>query len=145
MNEYTGDEDCFVFNLDNCINDKTQPMVIRQLFSDIQKYGYVSVGDYFRDMHDSDLATLRDMVMLLEKDKGETPASMTAIESLTLLGMGLTFAEGMVINEEVAKQAMQTITLFISLEHLARVKMIEVIRENWSMDPDVSKPIAKKI
>jgi hypothetical protein len=145
MEEYTGDDECFVFNLDNCIKDKTQPTVIRELFTQIQKYGYISVGDFFSEMHDSDLRILRDMVVLLEEEQGETPNSLTAVESLTLLGMGLTFGEGMVINEEVAAQGLSTVTIFISLEFLARSSMIQAMRENWSMDPTVSKQIAKKL
>jgi hypothetical protein len=133
----------FTINIENCINDKSQPMVIRQLFVDLRKYGYISTGDFFKEMHDGDLDILRNMSSLIEENDETDPEFHRAVESVMMLGVGLCFGEGMVLNEEQATTAIAATTTFIALEYLARSNLITVIRENWSMDPTINKEIAR--
>ena len=139
-------EDGFILNIDNGIADKRRPAVIRNLFIDIRDRSYVTPGEFFREMSDRDLDVLREyseMIGSLEGADPNTKEHDEACENMSLLGLALCVGDGIELTDDTAVNAIQTAVLFTSLEHLARLGVIDVYRDNWSMDPMDNAMIAK--
>lgn len=138
-------EEQYIINIENCIADYSRPAVIRNLFVDIRDRGYVTVGDFFERMNDSDLDVLRvisETVADLDGDEPSNEQEEDAFSDLVMLSLGLTIAEGITIDPDQLNTNMRVTMSFIALEYLARANEINVYHENWSMDPDHSGIIA---
>lgn len=140
------DDEYMTLNIDKCIADRSRPAVIRSLFVDIRDRCYVTPGEFFGGISDMDLEVLRvysEQIARLDGHAPSTDEHHTAYENLGLLSMGLLVGDGLEITEDTSVHALKTTVLLISLEHLARLGMIDVYRDNWSMDPTDVRPIAK--
>lgn len=140
------EQENYLINIDNCIADRTLPAVIRNLFVDIRDKGYISVGDFFKDLNDGDLYILRDIsevIVQLEGSDAQTKEQDDAYSNIMMLGLGLTVGEGLEIDPNSIDVTMKVTMSLIALECLSRTGHIDVYRENWSMDPDTPGIIAK--
>lgn len=128
------DDDMYIVNVDQCIADRSQPAVVRQLFMDIRDKGYVMAGDFYREMPQPDLDTLRQFVEMSENEGYTQQQQEAAAGVVTLVALGLTVGEGMSVTEKTVIEAARTVVLYTSLEQLARAGLCKVYRENWTMD-----------
>ena len=136
-------EQMYIVNIDQCIADKSLPAIVRQLFTDIRAKGYLTAGDFYRDMSQPDLDILRDYVEATAEESERTQEERDkAMEIVTLLALGLTVGEGLSVTEESVMDATRTVILYTSLEQLSRFNMCEVFRENWTMDIHSDAPVA---
>lgn len=140
------EQEHYILNIENCIADRTRPAVIRTLFMDIRERGYVTVGEFFKNINDADLDTLRDIsetIMDLEGGEPQTLQEQDAYSNIVLLSCALLVAEGSEVDPAIFSTAVKVTMSFIALEALARMNMIDVYRENWSMDPESSAILAQ--
>lgn len=137
-------ENGFTLNIDRCINDKSQPAVIRELFTQLRKDGYINVGKYFSELSDIDLQTLSD---LSERTHPDTDVSQdeaqVGFEVMALLGMALTVGEGGMLDEKTTEVGLKLVIAYTAIETLYRKGLVNVFRENWSMAEDEGKKIVE--
>jgi len=139
------DETMYTLNIEKCINDTSRPAPIRQLFVTIRDHGYITVGQFFKNLTDQDLTILSELMDLMDPKNTDAKAKDLAAHHLTLLGIGLTAAEGLVVNESSATDSLGAVVAFIAMESLARNNVIEVFHDKWTMDPLSSDVMAKCI
>ena len=134
----------FTVNIDSMINDVDTPSYVKDLYRQIKKHGYMSIGEYFRQLATADLDSLLDFSNVLMPVKQEPGAltkqfeyseedKMRATDVLGRLAIGLILAEGGECNEESFTVGIQAACTFIALESLNRKNLIDVIRSNWSI------------
>lgn len=136
------DTQYITINIDKCISNRDTPAVVRQLFIELRNRGYINIGEYFRTMPQEDLDVLRACSDLLESDATPEQESR-AYESLLLFGLGLMVGEGQELTDDTAKNGVKLVVTYVALEHLFRLDMIEVFRENWSTYIDEPGQIAR--
>jgi SNF family Na+-dependent transporter len=138
--EYMMDD--MVLNIDKCIQDKTRPAIVRQMFADIQLYGYLNIGKFFEEMADADLQVLMDMAERLTDATEEEMIQSRDAETMMLFGIGLAVADGLTISDEQGASAFNLAVMFITLESLSRKGLIRAHRENWTFDPTSTATVA---
>lgn len=140
------EKELFTLNVDRCIADKSIPAVIRNLFVELRDKGYVHVGNFFKDLTDVDLSTLRDLAESTHPEaEGLTDDQVqSAYEHMALLGMALMVGEGCDLSPDNCELGMKLAITYTTVESLFRKDLVEVIHENWTMDGDGSLPVVKR-
>jgi hypothetical protein len=136
----------FTLNIERCINDKSQPAVIRQLFMQLRDDGYINTGKYFAELSTIDLQTLSDLADCTHPDAvDELPVEQIdeGFEAMTLVGMALMVGEGGMLSEESCEAALKLAISYTAIETLYRNGLVNVFRENWTMAEDTGKPIVE--
>lgn len=139
-------ENHFTLNIDRCINDKNQPAVIRQLFTQLRDDGYINAGKYFAELNDADLQTLADLADYTHPQAQEDYTAEqinSGYEAMTLLGMALTVGEGGILDENTCETGLKLAISYTAIEQLYRKNLVNVFRENWTMTEDTGKPIVE--
>lgn len=138
--------DTFTLNIDRCIEEKSNPAVVRDLFKQLRENGYINVGKFFEELSDLDLEMLTDIA---DRSHPDAASELTveqidqSMEMMVLIGMALTVGEGGVLTEHACAQGSQLAIAFITIEGLYRKGLVNVFRENWSMIEDGNKPIVE--
>jgi hypothetical protein len=136
----------FTLNIDRCINDKSRPAVIRELFKQLRDDGYINIGKYFAEISDVDLDMLADMCEHTHPEAvgDSSPEQIErSLESLMLIGLALTVGEGGILTEKSSDTSVRLAILYIVIEGLYRQGLVDVFRENWSMSADDDKPVVQ--
>lgn len=139
MSEEFDPEEGFVINYQKIVEEKSLLSLTRLLAIDMMKNPYVSVGDYLKNISDTDLKTLLDVI-----DAGEDHANFS---DLILIAEMLATGEGLEHGslDVVHSRTNQFLTL-ISCESLYRKKLIKVHHQNMSFGDDMrDAPIASKL
>ena len=133
------DTEKFTLVYENIIKAKDLMPITRALALDLSNIGYISVGDFLRDMNDNDLVNLLD---ISENEERKEYSEILLISEMLATGEGLSPSDN---NQEFADRMTQFITL-LALESLHRKGLVKLYRENISFGADMSdKVIVEKI
>lgn len=133
------DSEKFTLVYENIIKAKDLMPITRALALDLSNAGYISVGDFLRDMNDNDLVNLLD---ISEDEEREEYSQILLISEMLATGEGLSPSDN---SEEFANRMTQLIML-LAIESLHRKGLVKVYRENMSFGSDMAdKVIVEKI
>lgn len=133
--EYQGG---YSVNLSKVIESQKSLAVTRMLASDLMKQPYMQIGDFFKNISDSDLVTLVDAA----------EPNSDNMDELLLIAMMLRTAEGLeaMENEEEGKKMLGQLVTMLVMESLYRKGLIKLYRENMSFGDDMGdKIVAEKV
>ena len=124
-------------NIAEIAKSKDMMGVTRMLAIDLMSHPYLTVGDFLKDISDSDLQSLLQGAET-DEDTGEV-----RIEDLLLLSMMLHQAEGLppIQDDEKATEVMNILINYMAIESLARKGLVKVYRENMSFGDDCAEKI----
>ena len=135
----------FLISFKNVCEDNTMLPTTRLLAIDIIKNGYINVGDFFKNMPESDLQSYLHMSEEIHNENVDAGAEVLLLSEMLAIGEGLEI--GFDPDETKTMQArMSQLIMFLSCESLARKGLVKLYRENMSFGEDVgSKPFVKKL
>lgn len=150
MNE--GEDSGYILNIDACLNDNTTPAVVKGVLRKLSEEQYINVGEVLRDVSDNDLEMLVNFCETIKAD-GDPDSDHTysqkeveaATSSMLMLTMAFVIGEGMEISNENLYGYLGTTVLYTVIESLYRKDLVKVIRENWSITDNSSRPIVQPI
>ena len=122
--------------------DKTMLPTTRLLAVDIIKNGYINVGEFFKNISDSDLKSYMNMT---ENIEGEAAAEILLLSEMLAIGEGL--ENGLdETNQETMRNRMSHLIMYLACESLARKGLVKLYRENMSFGDDMgSKTFVEKL
>jgi hypothetical protein len=135
----------FLISFKNVCEDKTMLPTTRLLAVDIIKNGYINVGDFFKNMPESDLQSYLHMVDEIHNENVDAGAEVLLLSEMLAIGEGLEI--GFNPNEPKTMQArLSQLIMFLSCESLARKGLVKLYRENMSFGEDIdNKPFVEKL
>jgi hypothetical protein len=135
----------FLISFKNVSEDNTMLPTTRLLAIDIIKNGYINVGDFFKNMPESDLQSYLHMSEEIHNENVDAGAEVLLLSEMLAIGEGLEI--GFDPDEPKTMQArLSQLIMFLSCESLARKGLVKLYRENMSFGEDVgSKPFVKKL
>jgi hypothetical protein len=132
-NEFDSEE-TFVVNYELIAREKSLLSLTRLLASEMSKKPYVIVGNYIKEMSNSDLQTLIDIF-----DQGEHHENFSDI---VLLAEMLAQGEGLECgNFDVIHYRSNQFMMFVTCESLSRKKLVKVHHANMSFGEDMHDAI----
>ena len=133
------DTDKFTLVYENIIKAKDLMPVTRALALDLSNIGYISVGDFLRDMNDNDLVNLLD---ISENEERKEYSEILLISEMLATGEGLSPSD----NTQEFSDRMTQLIMLLAIESLHRKGLVKVYRENMSFGADMAdKVIVEKI
>ena len=140
MNFDIGDPLMIAFN--KVSEDKTMLPTTRLLAVDIIKNGYINVGEFFKNIPDSDLKSYMNMT---ENIEGDAAAEILLLSEMLAIGEGL--ENGLdETNQETMRNRMSHLIMYLACESLARRGLVKLYRENMSFGDDMgSKTFVEKL
>lgn len=122
--------------------DKTMLPTTRLLAVDIIKNGYINVGEFFKNISDSDLKSYMNMA---ENIEGDAAAEILLLSEMLSIGEGL--ENGLdETNQETMRNRMSHLIMYLACESLARKGLVKLYRENMSFGDDMgSKTFVEKL
>jgi hypothetical protein len=121
-------DNTFHVNYDRVINEKDLLAVTRLLAVDLKNNPYKSVGDFMRELSDSDLDILGDLCNDTECEK---------FAEVVLISEMLARAEGLdPANSKESYTRTSTMVGFITCESLSRKGLVKIYHENMSFGED---------
>jgi len=135
----------FLISFKNVCEDNTMLPTTRLLAVDIIKNGYINVGDFFKNMPESDLQSYLHMVDEIHNENVDAGAEVLLLSEMLAIGEGLEI--GFNPNEPKTMQArLSQLIMFLSCESLARKGLVKLYRENMSFGEDIdNKPFVEKL
>jgi hypothetical protein len=135
----------FLISFKNVSEDNTMLPTTRLLAVDITKNGYINVGDFFKNMPESDLQSYLHMVEEIHNENADAGAEVLLLSEMLAIGEGL--ENGLNATEMQPMQArMGQLIMFLSCESLARKGLVKLYRENMSFGDDIgNKPFVEKL
>lgn len=130
--EDTG-ENQYTIVFDKIVEDKKLLPSTRLLAIDLTKNGYVNIGEFFRDMPDSDLQAYLNMAEDLDSEES---AEVLLLSEMLSVGEGLD--NGLNENKlELVSNRMGQLIMYLACEQLARKGLVKLYRENMSFGEDM--------
>ena len=128
-------ENGFCVNIHEVVTKKELLAVTRLLAADLIVRPYMPVGDFFKNISDSDLKTLVDAV--------EPENYKNHMGDIMLIGIMLRTAEGLeqLNSFDAALDVSKQVITFLIMESLYRKGLIKLYRENMSFHPDMGDKI----
>lgn len=120
----------YSLDLDKCLALDNMPAIVKVAFYQLKASGYISVGKYFKDMAQCDLMVLSNIV---EKIATNT-CDQDSTDAIYMLASALLVGEGVILSEKSFAEGFLSLTMYVSCESLFRKGLIDVHRENWTMD-----------
>jgi len=108
--------------------------VTKKLAKQINKVGYISVGNFIKKISDQDLENLLDSC---EDDYPNQYGDLLLISEMLAIGEGGDAAE----NASVSRDRLSTLVNFLTIESLNRKGMVKVYHENMSLHEDSAETI----
>lgn len=134
------EKEYLVLNIDNIIKQKDILGVIKGAALDLKNHSYLSIGDFLRNISDEDLEILSNYCNNIFENKHHPDE----VSSIALLATILLTGEGLEVNEETVEEAIDATIMYITLEGLARKDLVEIYRENFTLDPVYKELIVAK-
>ena len=138
----------YTVNYQNVADNKDFSSVTRLLATQLMRNPYLSIGDFFKNLSDSDLQTLSGMADALYNHFGgeETSADKKAhniMSECVMLTMLLSGAEGLdsIPTAEVIQQRLSQFIMFVSCESLHRKGLVKLHHNNISFGDDSADKI----
>ncbi len=138
----------FTVNYHNVATNKEFSSVTRLLATDLMSNPYLSVGDFFKNLSDSDLSILSDMADTLfthfsdEESEADTKTNSN-INECVMLTMLLSGAEGLdsIPDIDIIRKRMSQFIMFVSCESLHRKGLVKLHHQNLSFGEDSDNKI----
>jgi hypothetical protein len=108
--------------------------ITRALALDLSSAGYISVGDFLRDMNDNDLENLLN---ISENEEREEYSQILLISEMLSTGEGLSPSD----NAEEFAYRMSQLVMLLAVESLHRKGLVKIYRENMSFGEDMANKI----
>ena len=114
----------------------------RLLAMDIQNKGYVNVGEFFKNLNESDLQKYLD---LADSPDDDIFSEILLVSELLAMGEGLD--NGLDENNlQISQNRMSQMIMYLACESLARKGMVKLYHENISFGEDMNnKVVVEKI
>lgn len=142
MSEEYEDESPFEINYDNVISCKDCLSVTRLLAVDLKENPYMSVGLFLKNISNSDLKILSDIVDKNFNIDDDDEVNDPSLADVVLIAEMLSRAEGIISNsDEELMQKVNQFMMYISVESLRRKGLVRVFHENMSFGEDSEKRI----
>ena len=142
MIEEYEDESPFEINYDNVISCKDCLSITRILAVDLKENPYMSVGLFLKNISNSDLKILSDIVDKNFNIDGDDQVTDTSLADVVLIAEMLSRAEGIISeSDEQLMQKVNQFMMYISVESLRRKGLVRVYHENMSFGEDSEKRI----
>jgi hypothetical protein len=125
------DSEKFSLVYENIIKAKDLMPVTRALALDLSNTGYISVGDFLRDMNDNDLENLLN---ISENEEREEYSQILLISEMLATGEGLSPSD----NAEEFASRMSQLVMLLAVESLHRKGLVKIYRENMSFGADMA-------
>jgi hypothetical protein len=143
MDEFNMDDafdlDGYTVNLEEVSKQKDLMAVTRLLAMDLQRDGYVVVGDFIKDISDTDL---ENIVQDMDREGDHQYDDLILISEMLATGEGCDASK---TPNDFGDRMNQLMTLLVC-ESLARKGLVKVRRENMSFHPDMmDKIVVEKI
>lgn len=120
--------------------DLTVPSCVRDVYLELQKTSYLTVGEYLERISDDDLEDLvqmADTIFLGEKKGVPQAVQDEAYSNIILFALGLALGEGIIgLTDEEIEHSCKIASMYITLESLYRRGEIYLHHENMSMGDD---------
>lgn len=130
--EDTG-ENQYTIVFDKIVEDKKLLPSTRLLAIDLTKNSYVNIGEFFRDIPDSDLQAYLNMAEDLDSEES---AEVLLLSEMLSVGEGLD--NGLNENKlELVSNRMGQLIMYLVCEQLARKGLVKLYRENMSFGEDM--------
>jgi hypothetical protein len=127
-------------NLEKVTQDSKIPSTIRALAMDLMRCPYLSVGDFLKNLSDSEVYGLQELV------EEETFESMENLLLLTIMLAKAEAADGPWEDKALIAEQLTKMQMLITVASLHRKGMIQVWYENFSLGKDMEdKQIASKL
>ena len=137
--EFDG-EGFYIINFEKIVSDKSFLPVTRLLAADMMMNPYITVGDFLKEITDSDLKNL--LTLSEDIEEGNNAEDFILLSEMLATGEGLSFADDA---DEVMKRVNQFVVM-LSIESLYRKGMVKIYHENMSFGEDMNnKIIAEKL
>ena len=142
MIEEYEDESPFEINYDNVISCKDCLSITRILAVDLKENPYMSVGLFLKNISNSDLKILSDIVDKNFNIDGDDEVTDPSLADVVLIAEMLSRAEGIISeSDEQLMQKVNQFMMYISVESLRRKGLVRVYHENMSFGEDSEKRI----
>jgi len=142
MSEEYEDESPFEINYDNVISCKDCLSVTRLLAVDLKENPYMSVGLFLKNISNSDLKILSDIVDQNFNIDDDDEVSDPSLADVVLIAEMLSRAEGIISeSDEQLMQKVNQFMMYISVESLRRKGLVRVYHENMSFGEDAEKRV----
>lgn len=127
-------------NLEKVMQDSRIPSTIRALAMDLMRCPYLSVGDFLKNLPDSEVYGLQELV------EEESYESMENLLLLTIMLAKAEAADGPWEDKALIAEQLTKMQMLITVASLHRKGMIQVWYENFSLGKDMEdKQIASKL
>jgi len=136
MFEHDEDYGGFVVNCAEVVKSKECLAVTRLLAADLLKNPYLTVGDFLKNVSDTDLQTL---VLASEPDENDE----VQLDDIMLISMMLMQAEGLppIQVDEEGQQIIQKMIMFLVCESLYRKGLVNIFRKNMSFGDEMNDKV----
>lgn len=135
----------FTVDFNRVIDNSQYSSLVKFLAMTVQRQGYVSVGDFFKNISDSDLVYLVECIEAFEEMDELEYMGSDMVEEMMLMTLMLSQGEG---GEEDSIEDMQrkihTFCLLAVITSLYRRGLIDVNFENFSLQEDANDKIIAK-
>jgi hypothetical protein len=142
MSEEYEDESPFEINYDNVISCKDCLSITRILAVDLKENPYMSVGLFLKNISNSDLKILSDIVDQNFNIEDDDEVNDPSLADVVLIAEMLSRAEGIISeSDEQLMQKVNQFMMYISVESLRRKGLVRVYHENMSFGEDAEKRV----
>jgi hypothetical protein len=130
----------YIVNLEKFASDDSVAPYLKRWSKHLLSAGYANTGQFFEQLTDEEIEQLAFTAE-------NAQVSAHSLKKLTEIALVLAIGEGLMVTEDVACFATEAVIVLIALEHLARIGLVEVYRENWSVsdDDDPDRPAARMV
>lgn len=149
MNEFEFDgndeNENFTLAYDKIVKTRTMMPITRMLAYDLMTQGYMSVGDFIKNLSDNDVQNLLE---ISEDEESEKFSELCLMAEMLAGGEGLTSFEGGGSKRGIKSFTLRINTLcgFITVESLRRKNLVKVYHENMSFGAEMgSKVIVERL
>lgn len=134
------ENDNYIVDINHIISDETIYPIVKKFAIEYKSRGYITPGDYFSNVHLSDLEILRRLV-----DSFHTDKNIDDQQNLMLLAILMASAEGIDVCDEHIENFLKSIIILTTIEYLDRNNLAVAIRKNFTFDPDSNEEIVRII
>lgn len=135
--DFEADYDQYNINYENVMKAKDLLAVTRLTAADLMKCPYMTLGDFFKGLSDSDVQSLQDIVeVAVDEPEDER------LGNLIILTEMLTSAEGVPRADfDDMHKRLNSFCMYVTVVSLARKGLVKVYYENMSFGEDMGKQI----
>lgn len=118
-------------NLEKVLSDRAIPSPVRLLAADIQRCPYMTVGDFFKNLSDTDVLALSEIV------DNQTESDMENLLLMTIMLAKAEGADGAWDDKALLAKQLSKLQVLITITSLERKGIVRVWYENYTLGNDM--------